>query len=401
MTSATLAGLLDWLIEQGLEGRPVGAVVDGTCERLNRAGVPILRAHFSSTTLHPQYESVGHLWQREQTPVFKGYRHGSDDEEAWQQSPLKVVLEGRLPRFRRRLDTAAAIAEFPVFAEFAALGATDYLAMCTPFGFGRAATALDDEGVLNSWLTDQPGGFTEAQIDLLIRLQRPLCLAVRPSVLLDIGRTVCDVYLGDDAGRRVLNGSIRRGDVSSLEAAILFADLRGFTALSDRLPAAVLLPMLDDYLEAMAEAVLDHGGQVLKFLGDGLLATFDLSRGELPAVGAAALAAAEDALDRVGALNDAARAAGRAAMDLDVALHVGEVLYGNVGCERRLDFTVIGPAVNEAARMEALCAAEGCALVASRAFVAATGRPERFRSLGRHALRGLADPRELYTTVER
>ena len=171
--------------------------------------------------------------------------------------------------------------------------------------------------------------------------------------------TVLETYLGRDAGHRVLRGEIARGSAESIRAVIWFADLRGFTKLTDTLPREQVTATLDDYLEAMAAPVQARGGQVLKFMGDGLLATFDLTGHDEAAVCAEALAAASELRASFPSFNEARAVEGKPVMDFGLALHLGEVLYGNIGASDRLDFTVIGPAVNEASRIQALCPTPG------------------------------------------
>ncbi|HKU97922.1 MAG TPA: adenylate/guanylate cyclase domain-containing protein, partial [Vineibacter sp.] len=254
-------------------------------------------------------------------------------------------------------------------------------------------------GAVISVMVDRPGGFTDDEISTIADLMPALGAALRPGTDLAAIRSVLDTYLGRDVGQRVLKGEIKRGSVEMISAAILVGDLRGFTALSDEVPRDRLVSMLDDYLDCLASPVEAAGGQVLKFLGDGLLATFAFDSGEQHAVCAAALTAATEALHRIDLLNRRRQAERQPVMTLDLALHAGEVLYGNVGSARRLDFTVIGPTVNESARLEALCTTLDVPLVASRRFVDLLGAPEKFRSLGLRALRGVRTPVEVFTLM--
>jgi adenylate cyclase len=198
-------------------------------------------------------------------------------------------------------------------------------------------------------------------------------------------------------GRRILGGQVRQGTAQQLSAAIMIADLRGFTGVADRTPAERLVAGLNEHLGAVVEAVERHSGQVLKFLGDGLLAVFSLAARPAEAACADALAAAQEALAANAAVNARRATTGEPPLALDIALHLGDVMYGNVGSVRRLDFTVIGPAVNEASRIEALCEPLGCHLLTSAAFARAC--PRSLRSQGRHALRGVARPQELFTLL--
>ena len=221
-------------------------------------------------------------------------------------------------------------------------------------------------------------------------------LVVKASSAAWIARTLMETYLGRDAGRRVLRGDIERGVTRTIRAIIWFSDLRGFTRIADSAPREQLVPLLNDYAECLASAIHAHGGQVLKFMGDGLLAIFEL--GEDGAACSRALDAAGHAQAAAAEINRRRTADGLPTTGFGLALHVGDVLYGNIGSLDRLDFTVVGPAVNEAARIEALCGSLEQAVIVSSAFVEAG--PEcraRLVSLGRYALRGVARPQELFT----
>jgi adenylate cyclase len=225
-------------------------------------------------------------------------------------------------------------------------------------------------------------------------------LSARSAATYATAQSVASTYLGKDAGQRVLDGDIDRGNASSMRAVIFFADLRGFTPLSEQLPGPALLSMLDDYLDAIACGVLQRGGEVLKFLGDGVLAVFEISEDDTECQVACqqSLAAGWDAFAAVDALNAARQAAGQPTMALDLALHIGDVLYGNVGAEGRLDFTVIGPAVNEASRIEAMCSSlDRNWLVSEDFYLLARQCSDVMEPMGRHQLRGLTGERALYS----
>jgi len=388
----------DWLLDQALLATPVDTLLEGCSERIVAAGIPLLRGHVSATTLHPQFASVGFTWKR--GPGLEeraGYEHDMDQLPRWQQSPLQPIIRDMAPSVRHRLDDTADVETYPVLGEFRAMGGTDYFALGSVFSTGGVRPEAVRTGMLTSWVTDRPGGFTADDLAALRRVQPALATATRTALNMDIAKTVMATYLGPDAGARVLEGEIRRGHVQVIGSAILYADLRGFTVLSDTLDRAELVPMLNLYLAAMADPVDAQGGQVLKFLGDGMLATFALDEsGPAPAC-ARALAAAGQAFEAIAALNAERAAAGRPVMTLDIALHLGDVLYGNVGSDQRLDFTVIGPAVNAASRIEALCGELDCPLLISGTFVASAGTGAAFRSLGRHTLRGIRQTQELFT----
>ncbi len=394
----------DWLMDRALLATPVDILLEGCADRLVEIGIPLLRGHISATTLHPEFAAVGFTWRRGRGLEARDrYEHDTDQRPIWQQSPLQPLVRGETGFIRHRLDDTTDVATYPVLGEFREMGGTDYMAQGSLFGFGGGAPSQvkagmpAKAGMLASWVTDRPGGFTEADIAALKQVQPAFGLAVRTALDVEIAQTVMATYLGPDAGARVLDGEIRRGHVQVIDSAILFADLRGFTALSDTVDRAALVPMLNAYLAALADPVDANGGQVLKFLGDGLLATFALGEdGPAPAC-AQALAAAAQAFEANASLNAQRSADGQPVMTLGIALHLGDVLYGNVGSTRRLDFTVIGPAVNAASRMEALCGALDCPLLISGAFVEGAGAAAEFRSVGRHRLRGIGQPQELFT----
>ncbi|MGH6927701.1 MAG: adenylate/guanylate cyclase domain-containing protein, partial [Dongiaceae bacterium] len=255
-------------------------------------------------------------------------------------------------------------------------------------------------GVVSSWATDRAGGWTATELGIIEELAGTLALAVQASGAATTTRDVLATYLGADAADRVLDGHVRRGSVGRFAAFILTADLRGFTDFAEVTAPEEVTRRLNGYFDCMGEAIAAAGGEILKFMGDGLLAVF-LPKGDAdkPAVAAAALAAAHDILARAAALDAAEAAAGNPALAVDIALHQGDVTFGNVGAADRLDFTAIGPAINEAARLEGLCKELGRNLLISDSFVrAAPGLRPQLQSLGRHRLRGVREPREVFTS---
>ncbi|MGD9537999.1 MAG: adenylate/guanylate cyclase domain-containing protein [Alphaproteobacteria bacterium] len=396
--------LADWIISQGLLGATAEAVFEGISKRLVEHGVPIARAYSAMRILHPLYAGFGLVWRRKE-PGVKEERYGASPtrSEAWLRSPIRLLIEEDVPELRRRITGPEIGEEFPVLEEFRQEGATDYFATACRFGFdGEHA---DSRGIIFSWTTDRPGGFSDAEIDLLRQVVRPLALTMRVGANRRLADGLAAAYLGQDAGRRVLSGDIRRGAANTISAVLLYGDLRGFTRLADALPKDELLAMLDGYLEHMALPVEAHGGQVLKFMGDGMLGTFEIKQGEGAKERAeesiAALNAALEALGRIEAFNQGRAAAGKPVLTLDLALHLGDVLYGNVGSPSRLDFTVVGPAVNEVSRLESMCEALDRPLIISHAFKnAMPPNAPPLLPLGRYGVRSVRDPVELFT-VER
>jgi len=254
----------------------------------------------------------------------------------------------------------------------------------------------EGEGIVASWMTDAPSGFSDAHIELIAGIMPELTIAFMLGTNNRAARTLIRTYLGSHAAERVLAGNIVRGRATPIHAVVWFSDLTGFTRISDMASADAVLVLLNEYAEAQVEAIEAHGGHVLKFIGDGILAIFPDA--EPPVACRHALDAALEQRRCIEGLNARRAASGLPVTHTHVALHVGDLLYGNLGSARRLDFTVLGPAVNEAARIEALCASLEQTIIVSQAFAEAAGDARRkLVSLGRYAMKGVARPQELFT----
>jgi len=408
-----LDGLAEWLVARGLQGLPLAEQVDGFCRRVADAGFPARRFNMSIGTLHPRHGAHSYLWSPDgiATAVFP--RRRSDEEsEAYRQSPIYHLRRTGETRLRCRLDTGAPH-PFPVLVELHAAGMTDYAARIVGFdGDDAATTRMGTElksadqphllqGIFFSCATDASGGFDDDQLRQVGEALPYLALAVKSRSIFDVAQTLLETYLGADAGRRVLTGEIDRHSVRSIDSVIWFCDLRGFTEVASQVPAEELVEILDAHFEVMARPVLDNRGQILKFMGDGFLAIFDLSLGDRQSVCIDAVKAAGQLLETFQRFRAERRSAGKHTLDFGVALHLGEVLYGNIGTKERLDFTVVGSAVNEASRIEGLCRPlRRNVLVSSRFHEAAVTCGSRMVSVGVHALRGLGEAQELFTITE-
>lgn len=391
--------LAGWLTQAGLVGMSEGQLLDGFCKHLVAGGLPLSRALAMVDTLHPIYEGRAFRWELRQAGITAeteyGRTGGTDQvSEQWRHSPFYNLYETGGSRLRHRLVGTDPIG-FPILQELRDGGHTDYLALIHRFDAADVVGGM--ECVYSSWTSDAPNGFDEAQVALLEQLVPVLALALKCRSLGRIAATLVETYLGRDAGRRVLGGRIARGVAERISAVLWFSDLRGYTRISDRAPPDTLIPLLNDYADAIISSVHEAGGDVLKLIGDGILAIFHAD--EAATACGCALAAEALARERVAALN-----AGRAAAGLDVTeaylgLHIGEVFYGNIGSEDRLDFTVVGPAVNEVSRIASMCRSVDRDLLLSSAFAAAATKADRARlvSVGRYALRGVGQPQELYT----
>lgn len=388
--------LTRWLVERGLDARGEAEVLDGLCAQLVEGGVPIWRAATGLELLHPLLDARGCRWLRGEGILNEDYGRKDPeqpDDEEWRTSPFyHLVFVSNEGELRRRLDRSYRRGEFPLLDAFQDQGATDYVAFAVDYGalFGRVG------GLLCSFQTDRAGGFLDEEIDLLRGLSRPLGLTYKALTAVETVRTLATTYLGADAAARVLDGAIARGRPEAVRTVLWYSDLEGFTRVADTAPGEALIGFLNDYAEIVVTHIHEHGGQVLKFVGDGILAMFPLHDGAGPC--GRALDAAEATLAGVERLGEERAAAGQLATGLHVALHVGEVLYGNIGSPDRLDFTAVGPAVNEVARIETLCRSLEQRVIVSSAFAAEAGPArQRLVSLGRYALKGVRRPEELFT----
>ena len=366
------------------------------CDALAAEGLPIQRAAIGAKFLHPTYEVRLLRWVRTagiEAQTFDREPDDAPEDEDWLKSPLFRLAQNGELTLRRRID-AASIAEFPLLGEFAAKGGRDYLAFRQPVGRGLVFGEVKE--VFTSWVSDREAGFDDAETALLEGLQPTLVLAVSAVANVWIGRALLETYLGRDAARRVVAGNVVRGRTETMRAVIWYSDLRDFTRLSDTLPQNEILALLDEYVEPVVDAVTAEGGEVLKFMGDGILAIFSGPG----AVGsrAAALRAWEIASAAASKISAARAGRGAATTQPYLALHAGEVAYGNFGGRNRLDFTVLGPAVNEAARLVALCRSLDQPVILSDVFAGRAGPlRERLVGLGRFALRGVGRPQMLWT----
>ena len=399
MTEAEIADLAAWIAEAGLVGQSETALVAGFCQRAVSLGLPIGRAVLFIDTLHPIYEGRAFRWERgEGDATLVEYEPTKEGERAerWLASPFYYLVSRGETLLRRRI-TAEGIGEFSMLPAATADGMVDYVAIVNPFAADGVIGEMDC--FYSSWMTDRPGGFDDAEIAILQRLMPFLGLAIKSASLGRIARTLVETYLGRDAGRRVLSGRIARGVADRIETVLWFSDLRNYTRLSDASPPELIIPLLNDYADAIISAIHDSEGDVLKLIGDGVLAIFPAK--EPSHACAAALNAARLARQSVRALNANRAAQGLPATDMYLGLHIGEVFYGNIGSRERLDFTVIGPAVNEVSRIAAMCRSADQPVLVSAAFTASTAvEPSPFVSVGRYALRGVGRPQELFTLEE-
>ncbi len=393
-----LEPILHRLFSKALAEDYYDAVFEEFCNELANAGLPLLRAHLSVQALHPLISTVDLTWLRGQGLEVDPRAYTPTPREAWLRSPLYWMLTNAQQELRQNLRDEDVVRKFPVFADLRNLGATDYLALLTPFGDPKTAIERRD-GVLTSWVSDAPDGFTERDIEALMRLQPYIGLVAKLSKRDYTARNVLSAYLGDDAGRRVLEGQIRLGDVEHIPAVIWFSDLRDSTAMAERMAVETFLEAINAYFDCTAGAVLKHGGEVLRFIGDAVLAVFPVAADESPKRATQqALAAAHDAKQRMASLNERRAEQSQEPLVFGLGLHVGEVLYGNIGVPTRIEFSVIGRAANEVSRLESLTKEVGEPVLVSRAFTEAVDLP--WRNLGAHRVKGVGDCMEVFAPPE-
>ena len=381
-------------------------LLDGYCSRLVNAGINLQRVHVAHRTLHPVFGGQGFNWRRDGGTTSEPYARASQPVEAWLKSPFYYMFshglsEPHLPLTGVNRDPA----DFPILDEFRARGATDYLVIAVPFTARDpdAPTNPTDpgEGFIISWTTDAEGGFAELEIAVLRALLPALGLTLKSAAAQQTTRDLLQAYLGPDAGARVLSGEIQRGSLDTIHAVIWYFDLQGFTRLAETETGETIIALLNEYFGVAVEVIEAHGGNVLKFMGDGLLAIFSVTDNAATLNAAAAHDSGPSALAAVNAaaaLRPAVETViARRARDglpcpgYSLALHAGDVMYGNIGAEHRLDFTIIGPAVNTAARILAMChSLEQTTIVSARvAAVVAGERRDLIARIGHSGVKSL------------
>jgi adenylate cyclase len=377
--------VVDWLVAGAPPARKPQDVLLEFCHRVRECGIALYRVAVFVRTLHPNVLGRSFIWQEGRDGVAVGEAaYDLLESEQFLKSPTRIVFAEHV-EVRRRLADPACPIDFPVLEDLVKESVTDFLAL--PLRF------VDDEVHCATFATRRPGGFSDAEVAALREIAPALARIAEIYGLIRKSRNILDAYLGPHAGEKVLAGQIRRGDGEEIRAVIWFCDLRDSTVLADSMSRADFLRLLNEFFEGVLGPVLEHKGDVLRFVGDAALAIFRV--GESPGEACErALDAAREAMARMAALNR------RRAMPLrfGIGLHLGEVLYGNVGTPTRIEFTVIGAAANEAARIEALCKDLGAPLIVSEAVARHLSSP--LRSLGRQRLRGVGEPVELFTPSE-
>lgn len=382
---------LDWLMTSGRLLKGPADLADGLCDRLVEAGAPLWRLRFAPRLANPLLRAWGVVWRRDEGRAREyTVEHGVDLTDVYVGSPFQYVIDNRRP-FRRRLTDLDRAVDHMALHDVAEAGGTDFLALPLVFYDGLA------QGI--SVATDRASGFSDSDIAAFERVSRYLTPVIEVMAAARSTGSLLKTYLGADPAAAVLGGAVRRGDVRTMEAVVLMADLRGFTAKSLAWRADDLLRALSAYFEVLCDAVAEANGDVLKFIGDGVLAIFpvDGPNGS-DAASRAALTACAKAREHMHAVNSNRKQAGQEPLDFVVSLHRGPVTYGNIGGADRLDFTVIGPAVNVASRLQGLCKSLGVFGLTTGSV--AQHAPLHLPSRGRHDLPGIPDPVPIYEIPE-
>ncbi|ANK80419.1 MAG: hypothetical protein TEF_06135 [Rhizobiales bacterium NRL2] len=357
------------------------------CERLTEEGMELARGFCGLLSLHPQFVSRNLIWTPETGSEVKGREHGVVSTNFYYQSPVYLIHQGA-EEVRQRLDVDEDLLAFDIWKEARAAGMTDYIALPLRHSTGEV-------NVL-SFATRRSSGFADAEIGRFKDLLPLIALRLELMNSYFATNTLLTTYLGEAAARRVLAGTIHRAEGEALRAAIYFCDLRGFTRLSDQLGGEQMIELLDDYFDCMIEPIRACGGEVLKFLGDGMLAIFPMDDRTARLACQSALVSAEEGIANLAALSRRREAEGQPPLVAGVGLHAGDVIFGNIGAADRLDFTVIGRAVNEVSRVEALTKRLARPVLMTAEFARLHGDGRALRSLGPQRLAGISEPAEIF-----
>ena len=394
-----VTGITEWLVDQALMESDIVEMFEGVCSRLYGIGIPIARARLTWPTLHPLFQAETVLWKRDHETEFEQFNHQENVSDAWLHSPMKYMIDQKIEVLRRNLDGPNKMVDFPILEEMVGQGMTDYLVISTRLSAQPNETGKPSGGIVVTWSPDRAGGFSEADIAALQRIQRRFAVACKTIIQARIASNITQTYLGEKAGERVLRGEIKRGDGSNINAVVWYSDLRGSTALADTMPSEDFLQMLNVYFECTAGPAIEAGGEVLDFIGDAVLAIFPYeTEDDLHKAANAATRAIRQSMEKTREANKLRVEEGLQPIDFGIGLNVGTVMFGNIGVPQRLSFSVIGPTVNEVARIETMTkATEASTLVTPQI---AKFNPDIWHSTGHHRLDGVAQKIELFALKE-
>jgi adenylate cyclase len=386
VTAHSDSAVVHWLTNDTRDERFLDSVFAELCVRLQRADIPVKRASLHLLIYHPQWLAARIMWADGMHEAeFARIDYDVRERSEYINSPANEIHDGAT-EVRENLERDFSLGrKHAVYDEMRAQGLTDYVAWPLYHTLGKRHMV--------TFATTRPGGFDDAHIAELLKLLPVLALVSEIRMKNRLARTLLETYVGSHAGELILAGATRRGSGTTVRAAIMICDLRDFTRISDNWPRDDVIHLLNDYFDAMSEPIARHGGEILKFIGDGLLAIFPLSQ---PAACANLLRAVAEARQALVVQNEKNSETGRAPLNYGIGVHVGDVMYGNIGSRTRLDFTVIGPAVNMASRLEALTKQLGKTVLLSRAFADFVESDFDLERVGEYPVRGFSDPIELF-----
>lgn len=390
---------LDLLHRRSLEGWEIPDLMTEVADCLGAHGMRLCRIHIGRPILHPLHAVGAYTWYQDNRVEYDSYRRGPDEKQVFLESPVYPVFSQGLDEGRFRIRAGSESDRFPLFVRVAAEGGTDYFVQLEGYEDRSSQSPVGQKGILISWISSAPDGFSDTELELLRRLHKPLCVEISNLSHKNLVRDILHAYLGNLSADRVYSGQIQRGDGDIIDAVILFCDLRGSSRLAEYYDLDDFLGVLNDYYDITAGAVLDGGGEVLRYIGDASLAIFPIERyaGEREAC-QAALDSALEAVSRGNRVNAERSEREQPPIEFGIGLHCGTVVYGNIGTAGRIEFTVIGKAANEAARIEARCRELDETILVSDSFAKHLDLP--WRSHGHFELRNIGRPIEILSPPE-
>jgi len=394
---ALISPIREWLVDQSLGDNDIVTMFETLCMRMVGVGIPVTRARLMWPTLHPLFRAETVSWDYGSKAVLEQFLHQENESDDWKNSPLKFIVDNDIEIFRRQLTGPNELIDFEMLEDLKQRGFTDYLVHSTKLeGYTSKTGGMgNSQGIIVTWASDRPGGFSPADLGSLNKIQRRFAVACKTVMQSRISRNIASTYLGQRAGGSVLEGNIRRGDGETMSAVVWYSDMRNSTSLAESMPAEDYFKMLNSFFEATAESVVSNGGEILDFIGDAVLGIFPYTKtNELKQAAILANRALDQTVELANAANAEREAEGAERFKFGIGLNVGDVMFGNIGIPSRLSFSVIGPTVNEVARIENMTKLLQHPVLASGKF--ASLDPDRWKSVGEHKLDGVAEPLELY-----
>lgn len=394
---ALISPIREWLIDEALGDPDITELFNTLCLRIASVGIPITRARLFWPTLHPLFQAETVSWGKGSKAVLNQFVHQDEASDDWNKSPLKYLIDNKLEVLRRELTGHNRLVDFELLEGLEKVGFTDFIAMSTDLegtSF-RTREGGNDSGIMVTWATNAQSRFSDDDLLALQKIQRRFSVACKVMIQARISNNIAHTYLGSRAGSSVLDGQIRRGDGQTTNAVIWYSDLRDSTHLAESMPPKDYFNLLNSYFTATAQPIIDNGGEILDFIGDAVLGIFPYNnKRELKAAAKAAHKALYATYGLATSINNERANNGLEPFRFGVGVSVGEVMFGNIGIPSRLSFSVIGPAVNEAARIEALTKKLKRTILVGKSF--ADISPKDWKSLGKHKLQGVSNPIEIF-----